>query len=260
MAGKLWIVGDSFFARNRDVESGEPLPGASWIDTFVANCELDFNWHTNSMSQGGVSNAWILYCLHRIKNNPDYNCDTDTILFGATTVDRTVTSSNPDADFDVDAGLDNLRENRIKNITIEGILSMVAEKENRARIILERQWDSNLLNNAVAYYSTNWNYGWQHFMQCNWIDCAISDMRSSGSDIVFHRGCMYMWHEGLSLDKADRKYGDPKYNWRNLDLFDVPSMTLGIDSMKDVFKYNSHMSPKGSERYGKLFTEWFKQR
>lgn len=260
MAGKLWIVGDSFFTRNIDIETGERLYSASWVDTFVSNCELEFKWESNSFSRGGNSNAWNLYCLHGVKNNPDYNCDTDTILFGATAVDRTVTSGHPDLEFDVSLGRENLRENRVKNITVELMLNVKTDQSTMSYESLKQQWHPDLLDNALEYYSTNWDYNWHHFAQCNWIDCAISDMRSSGSDIVFHRGCMYMWTQGLSLDKADRQTEDPNYNWRNTDLFDVPSFTLGMDNMEDVFKYNSHMSPQGSQRYGEIFTEWFEQR
>jgi len=257
MAGKLWVVGDSFFARNRDNTAGNRLPGASWIDTFVANCKLDFDWGSNSWSQGGGSNSWSLYCLYTIRNNPDYNCDTDTILFGATTIDRSVTSASVDLDFDVSLGKDNLRD-RVKCITRDEMLSMGTQSQ-KSKAIIERQWNPLLLNSAIDYYSMNWDYNWQHFSQCNWIDGAISDMRSSGSNIIFHRGCMYLWHEGLSLDCADQQTSDPLYQWRNQDLFDVPSFTLGIDSMEDVFKYNSHMSPSGAERYGKIFAKWFEE-
>tara|TARA_Y100001937_G_C7097036_1_gene320585 strand:+ start:682 stop:1458 length:777 start_codon:yes stop_codon:yes gene_type:complete len=258
MAGKLWVVGDSFFARNRDNNSGKQLPGASWIDTFVANCELDFDWDSNSWSKGGNTNSWNLYGLYTVRNNPQYNCDTDTILFGATSVDRSVTSANTELDFDINIGKDNLLD-RVKCVTVHEMLCM-NDQEQRNEAIISRQWDPVLLNSARHYYSTNWDHNWQHFTQCNWIDSTITDMRHSGSDIVFHRGCMYMWDQGLSLELADQQTTDPLYQWRNTDLFDVPSFTLGMDSMDDVFKYNSHMSPDGAERYGNTFTEWYKQR
>ena len=56
---KLWIIGDSFWCRNS--QANVPIAGGSWVDTFVLNCELDFNWGSNTWCIGGASNDWLVY-------------------------------------------------------------------------------------------------------------------------------------------------------------------------------------------------------
>ena len=94
---KLWIIGDSFWSRNSftDIKGvtktvSDPIADGTWIDTFVSNCELDFNWGSNTWCMGGASNDWLVYGFDYITNNSCFDIDNDVIILGFTTTDRRV--------------------------------------------------------------------------------------------------------------------------------------------------------------------------
>lgn len=266
MAGKLWIIGDSFWTRCIQRDPNKRLPGASWVDTFATECQLDFNW-SNSWSHPGASNDWNLYGLDCITKNPQFNTDTDTILFGITTVDRWVTSGRSDTHFDVHNGQRNLVE---KNIHITNRDMMLMLEQNRSSDMLYTEamthnWELPLLHSAIDYDILNYDAAWHHWRHCSHIDNCVTSAKHRGIDIVLHRGCLNWWDiwtadTSSQLAEFQEPLTDPLYDWQNTELWDMPSFTLGITHHEDIYKYSNHMSPAGAKIYGEAFSKWWNNR
>lgn len=266
MAGKLWIIGDSFWSRCIQRDPNKRLHGASWVDTFAAECQLDFNWG-NSWSHPGASNDWNLYGLECILRNPQFNTDTDTILFGITTVDRWVTSGRSDTHFDVMTGERNVVE---KNVHITNRDMMLMLEQNRSSELLYTEamthnWELPLLHSAIDYDILNYDHAWHHWRHCSHIDNCVTSAKHRGVNIVLHRGCLNWWDiwtadTSSQLAEFQEPLHDPLYDWQNTELWDMPSFTLGITHHEDIYKYSNHMSPAGAKIYGKAFSKWWNNR
>lgn len=266
MAGKLWIIGDSFWSRCIQRDTKKRLHNASWVDTFAAECQLDFNWG-NSWSHPGASNDWNLYGLECILRNPQFNTDTDTILFGITTVDRWVTSGRSDTHFDVMTGERNVVE---KNVHITNRDMMLMLEQNRSSELLYTEamthnWELPLLHSAIDYDILNYDHAWHHWRHCSHIDNCVTSAKHRGVNIVLHRGCLNWWdiwteQTSSQLAEFQEPLHDPLYDWQNTELWDMPSFTLGITHHEDIYKYSNHMSPAGAKIYGKAFSKWWNNR
>jgi len=266
MAGKLWIIGDSFWSRCIQQDTNKRLPGASWVDTFAAECQLDFNW-SNSWSFPGSSNDWNLYGLECVLQNPQFNTDTDTILFGITTVDRWVTSGRSDTHFKKDLGERNIVEQNV-HITMRDMMLMLAQNRSGALVheeVLKYNWQLPLLHSAIDYDILNYDHAWHHWRHCSHIDNCVTSAKQRGVNIVLHRGCLNWWdiwtpETSSQLAEFQEPLHDPLYDWQNTELWDMPSFTLGITHHEDIYKYSNHMSPAGAKIYGKAFSKWWNNR
>ena len=271
---KLWIIGDSFWHRNSMADM--PIAAGSWVDTFVSNCELDFNWGSNTWTVGGASNDWLVYGLDCITNNSCFDIDNDVIIIGFTVTDRRVVCQNHSNYFDVADGWSNIDENHSTSIAHTPTLSLLYENPKDAayfHYIHSRKWDHNLLKTELAYSIENIDPNWVKYLQCSLLDGSISKAKSRGVNIVPHRGCMYLYSD----EEIELK--DSKYNWHNSEIFDVPSFQIGLEADRQERmrtenidendlpkeqrwwrKYNSHMSPVGSKAYGDAFSDWWNNR
>ena len=273
MASKLWIIGDSFWTRCFQRDTKTRLYNASWVDTFATECELDFDWN-NSWTLSGASNDWNLYGLDCVMRNPQFNSDTDTILFGITTVDRWVTSGRADTQFEVDHGERNHIEQKIHISNRDTMLMLAESRSNdsdhehlkqKILVAMTDKWEMPLLHSAMDYDIQNYDHAWHHWRHCNHIDNCVTNAKHRGVNIVLHRGCLNwgnMWTPETSSQLQDfvEPLTDPLYDWQNTELWDMPSFTLGITHHEDIYKYSNHMTPTGAKTYGKAFATWWNNR
>tara|TARA_B110000444_G_C18809990_1_gene582039 strand:- start:220 stop:867 length:648 start_codon:yes stop_codon:yes gene_type:complete len=213
----------------------------------------------------GASNDWNLYGLDCVMRNPQFNCDTDTILFGITTVDRWVTSGRTDTQFEVEHGERNRMDHKI-HITNRDMMLMLAE--NREQLYAEANnynWELPLLHSALDYDILNYDHAWHHWRHCSHIDNCVANAKHRGVNIILHRGCLNwwdVWTQATSSQLQDfvEPLSDPLYDWQNTELWDMPSFTVGITHHEDIYKYSNHMSPAGAKTYGKAFATWWNSR
>jgi hypothetical protein len=283
---RLWIIGDSFWDRNASVEQGDcwsnnqhtQLPGTNWLEHFVTENQLDFNWGSNSWSMGGASNDWLVYGLDFITHHPQFNCDNDTVLIGFTTTDRRVVRIRSDKQFNSSKGWVNLHDLRTTIVNEQSMLllyeSLYMNKDKREYDTFKdtRKWSGDLLKSEIDYSNNNVDYKWEHFKQCSMLDGAISKSKSRGVNIVPHRGCMYL------NSPIEDSMVDPDYDWHNTEIFSPPSFSVGLEHdrqtrlqtesideqtlpMKERWfsKYTAHMSPDGAKAYSDAFGEWWSQ-
>jgi len=269
---KLWIIGDSFWCRNAILENSTPLPGDSWVEHFLTNCELDFDWGSNSWCKGGSSNDWLVYGLYHITHNPKFNIDTDTVLIGFTLNHRRVVRLQPTREFEIDNGWKNLTNLDLTIVQPNTMADMhYSDNINKyGNILMDRGWNKNMLLKEADYTTNHIDFEWLEYQQSQLVDGAISIAKSRGVNIIPHRGCMFLFGE----HRQERK--DCKYNWHNSEIFDVPSFWIGIDADRQErlqtegideaelpkeetwqSKYLTHMSPVGAKAYGDAFSEWW---
>tara|TARA_Y100001937_G_C7123300_1_gene333697 strand:- start:164 stop:1027 length:864 start_codon:yes stop_codon:yes gene_type:complete len=284
---KLWIIGDSFWDRNCITDTNgvtktftDPIADGTWIDTFVSNCELDFNWGSNTWCISGASNDWLAYGLDCITTDSRFDMDNDTVMLGFTRTDRRVARRNADKGFITTLGWENIRQQRGTTVSQLSTMSMLYEslyinqdREMYNNFIQTREWNPAMLKTEIKYSIENLDLDWLHYLQCSMLDGAISKAKSRGVNIIPHRGCMYLYTE----DEIQLK--DSKYNWHNTEIFDVPSFQIGLDADRQERmrtenidenelpmeqrwhnKYNSHMSPVGTKAYGDAFSNWWNNR
>ena len=268
---KLWIIGDSFWCRNS--QANVPITGGSWVDTFVLNCELDFNWGSNTWCIGGASNDWLAYGLDYISNDSCFDIDNDVIILGFTKCDRRVVCRNSSNYFDASLGWDNLRHTQGTTIAHTRTMSLMYEKSQDPayfEYIQSHMWKPDMFKTELAYSMENLDLEWLQYMHCSLLDGVISKAKSRGVNIIPHRGCMYLYTD------EEIQLKDSKYNWHNTEIFDVPSFQIGLEADRQERlltekidendlpmdqrwhnKYSSHMSPVGSKAYGDAFSNWW---